>query len=327
MRLSSLCVVATLLFSSIVVAQKHEAASAPSPAPSATPASSPSAPPAASAAPGVSNGAPGAAVSQTSTPSAPAPASFPESRVSPSVGSTASHGSIPPPAEPRSVPTATSPNHELRSDPSRLIPDQRISGENKLVSAPRVGQNSSDKEPEIKPGPPQLRHRICDNGPCKEQSSEWKADPPRSDLRHRICPTWGCGCPPGRAAGKNECVANPPVAQPGAQSLEPCQPGEIWDGAVCTPSYNCAPGERWNGGRCVRSADECASIDGRAAILVNELRGIKAQIQDVCGQNPNGQECESLKQRRRDALQRYQMLLAEAGPGCQGTLEPPASLK
>jgi hypothetical protein len=327
MWLSSLCMVAVLLFSSIVFAQHHEAASAPSPAPSAAPASSTSAPPAASAAPGVSNSAPSVAVSHTSSPSAPSPAGLPESRVAPSPTSTVSHGSISPPAESRPNSTAMSPTHELRSDPGRLIPDQRITGETKIVSAPSVGQNSTDKEPVMKPGPPQLRHRICDNGPCKENGTEWKADPPRSDLRHRICPTWGCGCPPGHTAGKSRCVANLPIAQPGAQSLEQCQPGEVLDGTVCTPSYNCAPGERWNGGRCVSSADECASLDGRAAILVNELRGLTAQIQGVCGQNPNGQECESLKQRQRDALQRYQMLLAEAGPRCQGTLEPPASLE
>lgn len=330
MRLSGLSIAAVLLFSSIVVAQHHEAGSAPSsPAPSAAPSTAAS--PSPSTPPNISTSAPSTMVSHSSSPSSQAPASVTESRVAPNSGSTVSHGSISPPAESRSGPTGASPTNGPGSDSARSIPDQKNSGETKIVSAPRIGQNSPEKEPEIKPGPPGLRHRICDNGPCREKGSEWKADPPRSDLRHRICPTWGCGCPPGHAPGKNGCVANPPIAQPagqpGTQSIEQCQPGEIWDGAVCTPSYNCAPGERWNGGKCVRSADECASIDGRAAILVNELRGLRAQIQDVCGQNPNGQECESLKQRQKDALQRYQMLIAEAGPKCQGALEPPASLE
>jgi len=96
---------------------------------------------------------------------------------------------------------------------------------------------------------------------------------------------------------------------------------------VCTPSYNCAPGELWNGVSCITTADECASIDGRAAILVNELRGVKARMQDVCGQNPPGQDCEDLKQRQGEALRRYQMLVTEAGPRCQATLEDVGSLE
>ena len=312
MRLSSLSFPVVLLLSSMVFSQ-HSGSAPAAPPPSSTPS--------------FSNSAPSVAASHTSAPSTPANANVPESRVAPSSGSTVSRGSISSPTESRSGLTATALTPEPRSDPRRLIPDPKAPGESKIVSAPRIGQTSPDKETEMKPGPPQLRHRICDNGPCNEKGSEWKADPPRSDLRRRICPTWGCECPPGHTAGKNGCVANPPVAQPGVQFLEQCQPGAIWEGVVCTPSYNCAPGELWNGGRCVKSTDECASIDGRAAILVNELRGLSAQIQGVCGQNPNGQECESLKQRQRDALQRYQMLLAEAGPMCQGTLEPPASLE
>jgi len=239
MRLSSLSFAAVLLFSCVVFAQHHEAGSPasappPSPAPSATPSPAPSSPTAAptpSPAPSVSTNAP---ATHTSTPSAPAPpAGVPESRVAPSSGSTVSHGSVSPPTESRSGLTAASPTPEPRADPGRLIPDQKILGETKIVSTPRIGQHSPEKEPEMKPGPPGLRHRICDNGPCKEKGTEWKADPPRSDLRHRICPTWGCTCPPGQTASKGGCVVNRMIAQPAqpaAQSLERCLPGEIWDG-------------------------------------------------------------------------------------------------
>jgi len=292
MRLSSLSFAAVLLFSSIVCAQHHEAGSAPSPppaspAPSAVPSASPSAP-AAAPVPSVSTSAPSAMVSHSSAPGTSAPTNS---------GSTASHASI--------------------------SPDQKNAGEGKIVSAPRIGQDSPEKNPVMKPGPPDLRHRICDSGLCKEQGTEWRADPPRSDLRRRICLNGPCPCPPGQKADKGECIANPPVAQP----LVQCQPGGTWNGTACTPSSNCAPGELWNGASCVASANECSSIDGRAAILVNELRGIKAQIQDVCGQNPSGQDCENLKQRQREALQRYQMLLSEAAPRCQRTLEDPGSLE
>lgn len=320
MWLSSLSIAAILLFSSVVFAQHHEAGSTPSapllsPASSAAPSPSPSTP-AATPAASMSTTAP---VSHTSAPSASAPASGAESRVAPSSGTTVSHGSISPPTESRVGPTTMSPTHEPRSDPGRLIPDPKVPGESKIVSAPRIGQDSPEKEPEMKPGPPELRHRICDNGPCKEKGTEWKADPPRSDLRRRVCLNGPCSCPPGQTASKGGCAVNPPVI--------PCQTYGLSNGILCTPLNNCAPGEIWDGASCIASANECASIGGRAAILVSELRALKAQVQDVCGQNPSGQDCEDLKLRQREALQRYQMLVTEAGPTCQATLEAPGSLE
>lgn len=312
MRLSSLSFSAVLLLSSIVFAQ-HSGSAPAAPAPSA--------------APGVSSSAPNVGVFHTSAPNPPANVNVPESRVAPSSGSTVSRGSISSPAESRSGLTATAPMHDPRSDPGRLIPDQKVPGESKIVSAPRIWQYSPGKEPEMKPGPPGLRHRICGNEPCKEKGTEWKADPPRTDLRRRVCVTGPCPCAPGQTTGKGGCIANPPVAEPLAQPFEPCQPGEIWNGAVCMPSNHCAPGEIWNGTSCIASANECASIVGRAAILVSELRALKAQIQEACGQNPPWQDCEDLKQRQGEAQQRYQMLLSEAGPGCQATLADLASLE
>ena len=309
MRLSSLSFPAVLLLSSLVFAQHSGSApAAPSPSP----------------APGVSSSAPSVGVSHTSAPSTPANANLPESRVSPSSGSTVSRGLISSPTESRSGLTATTSTHEPRSDPGRLIPDPKVPGESKIVSAPRIGQDSPDKGPEMKPGPPELRRRICDNGLCKDKENEWKAKPPGSDLRRRVCLNGPCSCPPGQTASKGGCAVNPPVVEP----LVQCQAGEFANGTMCTPSnINCPPVEVWDGVRCVAAANECASIDGRAAILVSELRALKAQVQDVCGQNPSGQDCEDLTLRQREALQRYQMLLIEAGPTCQATLEAPGSLE
>jgi len=310
MRLSSLSLAAILLFSSVVFAQHHETGTAPS-APPPSPASgtaASSAPnptpsaltatPAPSPAPSIATGATNTAVSHASAPTVPASTSVP---VTPGSGSTGSHGTISPPTESRSVPTATSPAHEPRADPGRLIPHQKVAGEKKIGSAPRIGQNSPGKG--------------------------WKADPPRTDLRRGVCVTGPCPCAPWQTAGKGGCIANPPVDEPAAQPVEPCQPRQIWNGAVCMPSNRCAPGETWNGVSCVASSAECASTDGRAAILVTELRALKAQIQDACGQNPPGQDCEDLKQRQEETLQRYQMLLTEAGPSCQATLADLASLE
>jgi len=71
----------------------------------------------------------------------------------------------------------------------------------------------------------------------------------------------------------------------------------------------------------------CAAFIGRAAMLANELRGLRAQIQAACFQNPPAQDCEDLKMRQIGAVQRYQMLLSEAGPTCRASLLDPLALQ
>ena len=282
MRLSSLSLAVILLCSSVVFAQHHDVGSTASPAPpnpaptaAASPShSSPTAAPAPRPAQSHSNNTSTAGSSPASAPSAPVPSSGPESRTAPSSG--------------------------------RVISDQKISGESRIASAPRIGQNPPEKPPEMKPGPPNLHHRICDDVPCKEKNHEWRANPPRSDLRHRVCPNGPCACPTGKVADDGRCIANPPAAQPFDQ---------------------CSPGEFWNGASCAVSAAACSSIDGRAAALVAELRGLKAQVQDECGQDPAGQDSEDLKRRNSGALQRYEMLLNEATPMCRATLADLGSLE
>jgi len=61
-------------------------------------------------------------------------------------------------------------------------------------------------------------------------------------------------------------------------------------------------------------------------MLANELRSLKAQIQFACSQSP-AQECNDLTLRQMGSVQRYQMLLSEAGPACRVTLPDPLSLQ
>ena len=61
--------------------------------------------------------------------------------------------------------------------------------------------------------------------------------------------------------------------------------------------------------------------------MVNELMGLKARIREVCSQNSQSQECNELKLQQAGALQRYEMLLEEAGPGCRTGFADPASLQ
>ena len=78
---------------------------------------------------------------------------------------------------------------------------------------------------------------------------------------------------------------------------------------------------------CAPSTAACASFNARAAAMVNELRGLKARVRDACSQSAQSQDCDELKLQLAGALQRYQMLLDEAGPGCRIAFADPASLQ
>ena len=91
-------------------------------------------------------------------------------------------------------------------------------------------------------------------------------------------------------------------------------------------STACPAGQYWNGASCSNSSAECASINGRAALLIAELRTLAARVREACSQDPTGQECMDRKQEQTGARQRYRMLQGEAGPSCWAMLPDPASL-
>src|SRR5579864_1425019 len=159
-----------------------------------------------------------------------------------------------------------------------------------------------------------------------------KPEPKRKPVNHVIvkgpvpvkcgkapCPV----CPPGQSAGKNgKCAAPPPPTNIASTG---CQPPESWNGVARVASTRCRPGAYWNGAMCTNTA-ECAAFSGRAAILANELRGMRAQMQSACSNNSSGQECVDLTNGYEGALQRYRMLLNEAPLTCRTSLPDPASL-
>jgi hypothetical protein len=182
----------------------------------------------------------------------------------------------------------------------RVIPDNKITAEDKIAPAARIGETSPEKERVAKPGDPDLRRRICEGSACKEPAP--KPEPPESDLRHRICPGGVCRCPAGETAGKTGCT-------PAAQNQQ---------------AFQCPAGSWWNGGACIASPRECASFTGRAELLLNELRSLDAEVRNACSNDPSSTECRDAKIRRDEALQRYRMLQNEASQECRGLLpEPP----
>jgi hypothetical protein len=142
-----------------------------------------------------------------------------------------------------------------------------------------------------------------------------------ADLRHRVppCPKEPCPvCPPGETRnGKGACVA--------VIASNDCQAGQTWNGGVCSPAA-CGAGTSWNGISCTPDASECASFDSRAAMLANEMRGTKSEIDRVCTQDPFGQRCRELTMDHDGQLLRYRGLLNEAPSHCRTTMPDPLSL-
>jgi hypothetical protein len=315
MRLSSLSLAVILLFSSVVFAQHATPSAAPSaPPPSPTPSAAPSPAPAPNPAPTAPSPppsfTPSASVSHNAPPSNPTP-SAPVSHVEPSATPSPSHGFSATSTDSNSgriAPVVRTPE----SDARRVIPEQKVPDEGRIVPAPRIGENPPEKAP--RPGEPDVQRRICRGASCPEPQTK----PDESDLRHRICLNGPCTCPAGQTSTKGGCA---PVAV-----VEQCQPGQVWNGGACVASPQCQAGEYWNGANCSVSSVECAGLNGRAAILIAELQSLSSRVRQACSDDPVGQDCMARKQEQEGAVQRYRMLLSEASAVCRAALPDPAAL-
>jgi hypothetical protein len=87
----------------------------------------------------------------------------------------------------------------------------------------------------------------------------------------------------------------------------------------------CASGDYWNGTACESRLNDCASINSRAAVLANEVRSAKSQMQNACLTNSSGQDCGELKLSYDGAVDRYRSLQNEAPVNCRSTLADPLS--
>jgi hypothetical protein len=175
--------------------------------------------------------------------------------------------------------------------------------------------------PKPKPADPDLRPRVCLDGPCKPTAPK-PVEPKlmESDLRHRVCLNGPCApCAPGEARNKDGACAAVP------SNNGQCQSGQFWNGSACAAAPQCQPGEIWNGGACTVNAIQCAGFNSRAAALANEIRGVKAQMQMSCLGNATAQDCDALQQQYDGAVSRYRMLQNEAPIACRALLADPAS--
>ena len=235
-----------------------------------------------------------------------------------SSGSVSSHNSVDSVSRVNADPVASHTNVQvLRSSSERAVrepnaePKRKIAGETGKLNPPstKLPPAHANAPPEKKSFFSRFRHPFR---PKPVRTAEFKRPPP--------CRKEPCACPPGESRnGKGVCVA--------VVVSNLCEPGQYWNGGVCSGTLACQPGNFWNGTTCVQEeAERCVTYDTRAAMLANELRGIKSEMDRVCLQDPSGQRCRELTQQHDGALLRYRMLLNEAPTKCRGTLPDPLSL-
>jgi hypothetical protein len=325
MRFCSVVGALALLFSSAVFAQHSSTGGAPSSPPSAAPSSPPPAPasgpsstgPSSTSASGTSSSA-NSSHSEGSNPSPPSGSSSSRPSVgnsssvsshvsnAPASESSASHSAAHPPT-PR---TSETTSERITPEPKIVreekiggekISEEKIGGEEKIVTAPRIGEKPLENDKEERTGGSDLRRPACKDGTCKEGLPK---QPAESDLRRPVCNGKPCACPPGEAPGKNGGCVAAPINNSGA----------------------CAADEYWNGTSCVARLAECASVGAQASALANQVRAAKAQMQNVCSAEPSGQDCSDFRQNYDGAVERYRVLQNAAPTNCRTMLLDPLAL-
>ncbi|MFZ0808711.1 MAG: hypothetical protein WAN03_21125 [Candidatus Sulfotelmatobacter sp.] len=190
---------------------------------------------------------------------------------------------------------------------NRVTPAEKVSGDERISGAPRIGERGPEKDPNAKPES-DLRHRVCEGADCKDNPK--KKAPEEADLRHHVCPNGHCECPPGQTAGKTGCVVSQPPDQ--------CLPGE-----ACSAGTACPAGQARVGGSC---QSDCSATMGITSNLTVELRGARRQRDEACQQDPAGNVCQQLDGHYHAALSEYQNAWAGAPVNCRATLPAPDSL-
>lgn len=135
---------------------------------------------------------------------------------------------------------------------------------------------------------------------------------------------------------KRKPVQSAAIKPPAPCKKEPCAvcpPGEARKGtgacavpAAMVANNRCLPGQPWNGAACVANGSDCAMYSSRAAILANELRGVRSEMERACSGDRSGHQCLELTGQHDGALLRYRGLLNEAPASCRTMLPDPLSL-
>jgi chemotaxis protein histidine kinase CheA len=206
-------------------------------------------------------------------------------------------------SRPTAQPSASDVKRKIKMPPVERKPD------------PTAPLNATVKENEPTIPEPDLRRKICDNGPCKEPEPKPIAPPTLG----KICKDGPCqSCPTGQSPGKDgHCAATAPLANAKAVDQQACPAGQTWNGNQCA-----VVGAQPTG---IGSPANCAGTTASLQNVIGRLRIAREQW-DVCRQNTQGQECQQEKAKYGAVFGEYQGLLGGVPAQCRIGLPDPSAI-
>jgi len=217
-----------------------------------------------------------------------------------------------------SRPTAHPPATDVKRTTSDIQP---LGVERKINSASAVNATAT-KDRASSAVEPDLRRRVCEDGPCKEPAPKpVQLKPIAPDPRRKLCKDGSCQpCPAGGSRGKDGSCTAPPGTRTVVQ--QPCPAGQVWGGTQCliVGAQQCLPGQSRVGTSC--QAD-CAIPTASAQNVIVQLRSARLRKNDICLQNPTGKECQEAEAHYDLMLNEYRNLLSGVPTECRTALPDP----
>ena len=220
-----------------------------------------------------------------------------------------------------SRPTAHPPATDVKRTTSDIQP---LGVERKINSASAVNATAT-KDRASSAVEPDLRRRVCEDGPCKEPAPKpVQLKPIAPDPRRKLCKDGSCQpCPAGGSKGKDGSCTAPPGTRTVVQ--QPCPAGQVWSGTQCliVGAQQCLPGQSRVGTSC--QAD-CAIPTASAQNVIVQLRSARLRKNDICLQNPTGKECQEAEAHYDLMLNEYRNLLGGVPTECRTALPDPIAI-
>src|SRR5215469_4730000 len=191
-----------------------------------------------------------------------------------------------------SVPTGSQVSNDTRRTPTRT---QALEPAGRINAAGSDREKTAPKSQDLRLPASDLQRTPCDKEPCKEPGP--KPVPP--DLRPKLCKDGPCPvCAPGQSPGKDNSCVSATLAKgataPPKPSVVPqsCPAGQIWNGVQCAPvgAQQCLPGQTKVGSFC---QSDCTIATAGAQNYIELLRMARQDKDNACTQNPTGDECRS----------------------------------
>jgi hypothetical protein len=214
--------------------------------------------------------------------------------------------------------------HPPATDVKRTTSDIQPLGVERKINSASVNATAT-KDRASSAVEPDLRRRVCEDGPCKEPAPKpVQLKPIAPDPRRKLCKDGSCQpCPAGGSKAKDGSCTAPPGTRTVVQ--QPCPAGQVWGGTQCLSvgAQQCLPGQSRIGTSC--QAD-CAIPSASAQNVIVQLRSARLRKNDICLQNPTGKECQEAETHYDLMLNEYRNFLGGVPTECRTALPDPIAI-